>query len=391
MAAPKPRERLRVTPRSLVVAVALLGATVVALRVLASSERVVGWIVAAAVLAGLLDPYATLLSRKLPRGIAVLLVAVFVVGAGSTITYALVDGIVREYNEISVAAPAQARRLEERGRFHESLRQFELSTRVERLVKDAPLRLQGGTEADALRSAATRGVAFVATGILALFFMLHGRRMAASAAEQVHTPARRQRLERVAVAAFHRGFGYARGSMAMSMLAGLTAWGLGSWAHVPGPAPLALWVALWDVVPVIGAAIGAAPIVGLAAINSPHWGIALGVVFIAYQLAEWLVLQRWIDRRTVHVGPFLTVVAGFAGLELYGVGGALVALLAVALAIAALDELAPPEDDRAAFAEAAEGADPADSAPVADGGQVGPVGVVEVDGERPVDDLAHDV
>src|SRR5205807_1478333 len=85
-----------------------------------------------------------------------------------------------------------------------------------------------------------------------------------------------------------------------------------------------------------------------------------------YQVFEWLVLRRWIERKTVHVGPFVTVVAGFAGLELYGVGGALIVLLAVSLALAALDELAPPEDDHAAFAAASA------SAPVAEGGDVAP-------------------
>jgi predicted PurR-regulated permease PerM len=389
MAAPQPRERLHVTSRSIVLGVALLGAVAVALRVLASSQRVVGWVIAAAALAGLLDPYVNVLSRKLHRGLAVLVVAVFVVGSGATITYALVDGIVREYHDIKVAAPAEARKLEERGRWHQSLHDFELSKRVERVINDAPLQLQGGTPADAIRSAATRGLAFLATGILALFFMLHGRRMASSALEQVHTPSRRARLERVATAAFHRGFGYARGTLAMSLLAGLSAWGLASWARVPGPAPLALWVALWDTVPVLGAAIGAAPIVGLAAINSPQRGLGLALVFIAYQVFEWLGLQRWIERRTVHVGPFVTVVAGFAGLELYGVGGALVVLLGVTLGLAALDELAPPEDDRAAFAAANNAA--AGSPAVANGREVGPVGVVEVDGRGPAEDLAHEV
>jgi len=390
MAAPQPRERLHVSPRSILVAVALLGAVALGLRVLASSQRVVGWVIAAGAVAGLLDPYVNVLSRKMHRGLAVLLVAVFVVGSGATITYALVDGIVREYNEIKVDAPAQARKLELHGRFHQSLHDFELANRVERLIKDAPLQLQGGTPADAIRSATTRGLAFLATGILALFFMLHGRRMASSALQQVHTASRRARLERVATSAFHRGFGYARGTLAMSLLAGLTSWGLASWAHVPGPAPLALWVALWDTVPVLGAAIGAAPIVGLAAITSPQRGVGLALVFIAYQVFEWLGLQRWIERRTVHVGPFVTVVAGFAGLELYGVGGALIVLLGVALVLAALDELAPPEDDRAAFAAANTAVVPG-SAPVADGGEIGPVGVVEVDGRGAAEDLAHEV
>jgi predicted PurR-regulated permease PerM len=395
MAAPHPRERLRISARSAVLAVALFGAVVMLLRVLAASERVIGWILASLAVAGLLEPYVAVLARKVPRGVAVLIVGLFAVGSAAMITYALVDGVVREYNDVREAAPARARELEQHGRFHKSLADFELADRVQRVVKDAPLQLQGGTPAEAVRSAATRGIAFLATGILALFFMLHGPRMARAAADQVHTPSRRARVERVGQAAFTRGFGYARGTLAMSMLAGLLAWGLASWADVPGPAPLALWVALWDAVPVIGAVAGAAPIIGLAAIASPTRGAVLAVVVLAYQLFEGLVLQRWIERRTVHVGPFATVVAGFAGLELYGVGGALFMLLVATLVIAALDELAPPEDDREAFesrsAPSEQGSGDGASAAVADGGQVGPVGVVEVDGGRPAQGLAHEV
>lgn len=63
------------------------------------------------------------------------------------------------------------------------------------------------------------------------------------------------------------------------------------------------------------------------------------MAFVAYELAETLVLQRWVERHSVRVGPFLTVVAGFAGLELYGIGGALVAVLAATMAVAVVDEL----------------------------------------------------
>ena len=389
MAAPQPRERLHLTPRSVAVAVGLCGAVYVGLRVLSSSQRVVGWIIAALALAGLLDPYVQVLSRRIHRGLAVLVVALLTVGSAATITYAIADGVVSEYNEIAEAAPARAKELETKSRFREALTDFELSTRVKRVIDEAPARLQGGTPAEAIRSATTRGLAFLATGILALFFMLHGPRIAASAADQVHTPSRRARLERVARAAFRRGFGYARGTLAMSMLAGLLAWAVASWADVPGPAPLGLWVALWDVVPVIGAGIGALPIIGLAAITSPWRGAGLAVLFVAYQLVEWLLIQRWIERRTVHLGPFVTVVAGFAGLELYGVGGALVVLLAAALVAAALDEMAPPEDDREAFL-AANGPGPTGSAAVADGGQVGTVVGVEVDGRVAPEDLSHE-
>jgi predicted PurR-regulated permease PerM len=114
-----------------------------------------------------------------------------------------------------------------------------------------------------------------------------------------------------------------------------------STADVPAPAPLALWVALWDVVPYLGAVVGALPIVVLGGVGNPEQGVTLALVFIAYEVVETFVLQRRLERRTIRVGPFLTSAGGFAGMELYGLGGAVLAVLAVAVAVAALDELAP--------------------------------------------------
>ena len=67
----------------------------------------------------------------------------------------------------------------------------------------------------------------------------------------------------------------------------------------------------------------------------------VGLWFISFQIFEQLALQRPLERRTVRLGPFLTVVGGFAGLELYGIGGVLMVLMAASLAAALADEWAP--------------------------------------------------
>lgn len=344
MAAPTPTERLRITPRSAVTAVALFGATLVLLRMVAAAQRVLGWMLVAAAAAGLLHPLVTRLERRLPHGLAVAVVFLGSVLCLGIITYGTVDGVVRETRHLQDVAPVEAAKLEERGRFAELARDARLAERVERLVEDVPERLRGGTPAEALRAAATRGVAFLATGVLTLFLLLHGTRLAEGALQQVHDEDKRARIERIGVRVAQRGFGYARGTIAMAALSGLFAYVVASMADVPGPAPLGLWVALWDAVPVIGVVVGAAPIVVLAAATSPREAALLVVVFAAYQLVETLVLQRFVERRSVRVGPFITVAAGVGGLELYGVGGALIGLLIATLAVALVDELAEEAD-----------------------------------------------
>jgi predicted PurR-regulated permease PerM len=133
----------------------------------------------------------------------------------------------------------------------------------------------------------------------------------------------------------------------MSAAAGLLTYGLARATDVPGAAPLALWVALWDVVPLVGAFIGGVPIIVLAGVESTANAFLIAAAFLGYQIFETVFLQRPLHRRTVKVGPFLTVVSGLAGLELYGMGGALLLMLLSGVAVAAGDELAPESGEEA--------------------------------------------
>jgi predicted PurR-regulated permease PerM len=184
-------------------------------------------------------------------------------------------------------------------------------------------------------------VAFLATGVLSLFFLLHGPKMLGAAARQIENPEHRATVERAAHSAYERGFGYVRRTILMSAMAGLFTYLVARAADVPGPAPLAVWAALWDVVPLLGAFLGTLPVVVLAAAVDPAKGTLLACLFIGYQVFEQVVVQRRTERQTMRVGPFLTVAAAFAGLELYGLGGALLVLLIVILVVAVADELYP--------------------------------------------------
>lgn len=360
-----PRRRLRISPRSAVVAVGMLGATLAALAMVAAAQRVIGWMLVAGTLAGLLHPLARALERRMPRGVAVLLVMAGVVAAAAAVGYGLVDDIRNESRRLQAAAPARAQELERSERFGELARDLDLADRTRRFLDQLPERLRGGTPAEALRAAATRGVAFLATGVLTIFLLLHGPALARAAVRQFPDGARRDRLEAVGVDVYRRAFGYARSNLAMALAAGLFAFAVARSAEVPGPAPLGVWVALWDLVPLAGAFVGALPIVALAAATSADRALVVGLVFVAYQLMENLAVQRRVEAATLRVGPFLTLVAGLVGLELSGVAGALLCVLAVTVAVAVAVDLAPPED------EPRRGND--DGGPIVEGGEAGSV------------------
>jgi predicted PurR-regulated permease PerM len=321
-----------------VAAVAVVTLTLLALRVLASAGRVIAWVLIASSTATLLYPAVETLARRIPRGIAVAVVALATLATAGGVTYGFVGDVVTQTDNLEQTAPRLAQQVEENSRFSEAATEFDLSARTEHFVKGVPERLRGGTPTEAIRSAATRGLSFLAVFILTLFFLLHGPNLVRASGHQIHDDDRRAQADHVASAVYHRAFGYARGTIAMAALAGLVAYAVARAAGVPGPAPLALWVVLWDAVPIVGAVLGALPIVVLAGIIEPARGVLLLAAFTAYQAFEYLLLQRRLERSTMRLGPFLTIVGGFAGLELYGLTGALLTILALAVASVALDE-----------------------------------------------------
>lgn len=342
MEARLPRERLRISPRSAILAVGVVGATLGLLAVVAAAQRVIGWLLVAATVAGLLHPLVSLLARHMPRAVATALVVVGLLATLGAVAYGLVDDVSRETRRLQQAGPERAAALERSDRFGKLARDIHLTERTDRFLQELPERLRGGTTAEALRAAATRGVAFLATGVLTIFFLQHGPRLARSARDQLRDEARRRRLDEVAVAVYHRSFGYAGASLAMSLAAGLAAFAAARIAHVPGPAALGVWVGLWDLVPLAGALVGAVPIIVLGGAVSGTRAIWLAVAFIAYQLVENLLVQRSVERTTVRVGPFITLTAGLVGLELSGVAGALLAVLAATMVVSTADELTRP-------------------------------------------------
>ncbi len=334
---------VRLTLRSASLLVAGLASTLLVLRIAESSQRVIAWVLSAAAVAVLVHPVIALVDRVMPRGVAVLLVAGVMLAIVGLTGRAMVDDVSRETRRLQEAAPRRAAELEESGRFSDLARELELRDRVERLVDAIPDRLRGGTTADAIRSAANRGLAFVAATILAIFFVLYGPRIIDGGIAQLRDPIRRSRADAVVRRASGRAFGYARGMLAEALVEGVLAWMIAGLAGVPGPAALGVWVGLWSVVPVVGVLVGALPVVVFAAAASPARAVVVALAFVAIGVVEWQVVKPRLERATVQLGGFLTVAGAFGGLELYGLSGALLGVLGAALAVAVVQEMGRDE------------------------------------------------
>ena len=129
--------------------------------------------------------------------------------------------------------------------------------------------------------------------------------------------------------------GYMIGNLLISLIAGVTALLCLLILGVPNPIVLALWVAFADLIPLVGATIGAALAVFAAFVHSPTAGIVAIIFFVVYQQLENSVLQPMVMSRTVKVNPLVVILSVLIGVEVFGLVGAVVAIpIAGALQVA---------------------------------------------------------
>ncbi len=168
-------------------------------------------------------------------------------------------------------------------------------------------------------------LAFV-TITLITFFMLAQAETMGRAATNLIPYRRRASMKRGSVDAASAVSGYVIGNLLVSLIAGVAAFILLVILGVPSPVVLALFVALADLVPMVGATIGAAVSVLAAYLHTPTAGIAAMVFFVIYQQIENSAIYPWIMSRKVNVNPLVVLVAVLLGVEVWGMLGALLAV-----------------------------------------------------------------
>jgi predicted PurR-regulated permease PerM len=120
---------------------------------------------------------------------------------------------------------------------------------------------------------------------------------------------------------------YVGGVLAQATVAAVAAYIVLAILGVPFAAALAIVIFFADLVPLVGATIGAV-VVGVVTLYTdfPTATIVWAIYSIAYQQVENTLIQPQIQRRAVNVHPFIVLVAVLFGSTLLGVLGALVAI-----------------------------------------------------------------
>ena len=167
--------------------------------------------------------------------------------------------------------------------------------------------------------------AFITITLLTFLFLSQSSIIGRSVRELIPYR-RRASAQRIASDAAAAVSGYVIGNLIISLIAGIAAFACLVALGVPSPVVLALFVAVADLIPLIGATLGAAVCVIAAYLHSPTAGLVSLIFFIVYQQVENGALYPWIMARKVKVNPLVILVSVLVAVELFGMVGALLAV-----------------------------------------------------------------
>src|ERR687894_1550341 len=322
------------------VAIALLTTLVVlgALFLLWQVRTFVGWFVIALFLAAVLNPAVDWLQRRhrlIKRPIAIgltylgVLVALLLVVA--IFLPLLVDQIKGLTNFVAAAAQAPEGPTE----YLKGLaKQNGLGGVFERFSDQlADFRKQlGGLLRNIFLS--TGDIAVGAAGFLAAlatvltltFFLLLGSERYVNAGVGLFPEAHQPLVRRLLTQSAGAISGYITGNLAISVICGVITFVVLLVLGMPYAAPLALLVAVLDLVPLVGATLGGALLVVVGLFVEPWMAGVLLVFVLVYQQVESNFLQPIVYSKAVQLNGLVILIALLVGGQLLGIAGALLAI-----------------------------------------------------------------
>jgi predicted PurR-regulated permease PerM len=325
---------MRTVAATLLTTVVLLGA----LFLLWQVRTFVGWFVIALFLAAVLNPLVNWLQRrhrliKRPLAIALtylglVVVLLFVVGIFLPLLVDQVNGFIKFVNTAAQAPEGPTQYIKG------LLKQNGLGGLVQRIdVELSELRKQLGEVVGNLFSAtgqiaisAASFLAALATVLTLTFFLILGSERYVEAGVALFSERHRELVRRILGQAAGAISGYVTGNLAISVICGVTTFIVLLVLGMPYAAPLALLVAVLDLVPLVGATLGGALLVIVGLFVEPWKAVVLLVFVLVYQQVESNLLQPLVYSQAVQLNGLVILIALLVGGQLLGIPGALLAI-----------------------------------------------------------------
>ncbi|HEX8626609.1 MAG TPA: AI-2E family transporter [Catenuloplanes sp.] len=290
---------------------------------------------------GLNPVVARLRSWGLPRGGAVAVVALAVVLLLCGGVLALVPPLITQANEFVEQLPRYVDDLRRSRTINNLIERYDLAQRVQSAASPTTVASALGGVFGGARLLFGTLFNVLTVLVLTIYFMSAFERMK-SAAYQLVPASRRERVRLITDEILAKVGAYMVGALAIAVLAGLTTFVFAVLVGLAYPFALAVVVAICDLIPQIGATLGAVVIIIVGLATSVGVGIACLVFFVVYQQLENYLIYPKVMRRSVAVSDVAAIVAALLGVALFGVIGALVAIPMVAAIQLILREVVVP-------------------------------------------------
>lgn len=313
-------------------------------------------VLVATVLAVGLDPQVRWLQRRrVSRAWAVTIIGLLGVGFLVLFAWLVIPQAVRQAQELARDFPSYLDRLRtSTGTLGTIEAKYHLSERLQQASSRLP-DLAIGKIPSITAGAGSVIVNTLTVAVLTIYFLL-GLERGHSVGQRIVAGEHADRNSRILDESLERIGGYVSGNIFISIIAGTLAFLVLEILGVPFAAALAVWVAIADLIPGVGAMLGAVVCVIVALFSSVGDGIAVAIYFIVYQRVEnYLILPR-VMTKAIDLSAPAVIITLLIGSSLAGLAGALIALPIAAALKVIVRELWPRVAPPAATGSATSGA-----------------------------------
>ena len=329
------------SPRIIIRTLFITVVFVVALYLIFLLRKPIGWVLIATFLAVALSGPVNVLNRHMRRGFAITIVYFVLLLIPIGIGVLIIPPLVTQGNNLIEDLPRYAQDVQDFAERNESLRKIEadynITEKLQQQAERLPARI--GDAASVLGN-----IGFgVVNSLFALFtilvltaFLLGSGHIWVERFLDLRPPHEAARIRKALDHMARTVGGYVGGILAQATVAGLTAFIVLTILGVPFAAALAIIVFFADLIPLVGATLGAIVVAIVTLFTDFPTATIIWVIFsVVYQQLEDTLIQPQIQKRAVNVHPFVVLVAVLFGSTLLGVLGALVAIpVAASLQIA---------------------------------------------------------
>jgi len=310
-------------------AIGVVLAAAAAIEMISALRQVIELIVISGFLAVVLSPAVSGLVRiKIRRGLATTVVFLLGMAAFGGLGYLFIHPLYREATHLANDLPGTLQRVQAgKGRIGSIVTHYHLQSDAQKYIPKIKTYLShlGGPALSVARTVLSGLGGLVVLAILTFLMLLEGPSAVKGILRILPAPYGR-RTRRILDDIAKSVTGYVIGNFATSVIAGavcfLTLLVLG----VPFAVVFGVWVALVDLLPLVGGLLAGVPTVAFAFLFSPADGIITLIVFLVYQQVENHILNPVIMSRTVKLNPLWVLLSVLAGAELAGILGALLAI-----------------------------------------------------------------